>query len=196
MPDSPSQIVHGDSTQMEKVMPIRKGSVGLVITSPPYPNRYSYVWNTRPHLYFLDFMNTPTEAARLDCVTIGGTWGTATSRHMKGEYSFRNSQSAAVLEQIVDEIRGKDGLMANYVAMYFDDLCSHIKAISPYLKRGAVCAYVVGNSRIKNSIVHTDQLLQSLFIANGFEPVRLEEIRRRNSGKELHETTVITRKAF
>jgi len=173
---------------------IERESIDLVITSPPYPNRYSYVWNTRPHLYFLDFMNTPTAAATLDCKTIGGTWGTATSRHMKGDYVFKNAAAGKVVKGIVSEIRTKDSLMANYVAMYFDDLGTHISAMRPYLKRDAICAYVVGNSRIKKTIVETDTLLQSIFAEHGFCSIRLEEIRRRNSGKELHETIVISKR--
>jgi len=188
------RIIHGNSMDMSFPAGIERESIDLVITSPPYPNRYSYVWNTRPHLYFLDFMNTPTAAATLDCKTIGGTWGTATSRHMKGDYVFKNAAAGKVVKGIVSEIRTKDSLMANYVAMYFDDLGTHISAMRPYLKRDAICAYVVGNSRIKKTIVETDTLLQSIFAEHGFCSIRLEEIRRRNSGKELHETIVISKR--
>ena len=95
-----------------------------------------------------------------------------------------------VVGSIVDEIRGKDLLMSNYVAMYFDDLFTHILELKKKLKNNAVCAYVVGNSRIKKSMVETDVLLDGLFQQAGFSSIRLEEIRRRNSGKELHETIV------
>ena len=184
-----SSIVQGDSTQLSKVVNGYKPN--LVITSPPYPNRYSYVWNTRPHLYFMDFFTTPKEAGNLDAETIGGTWGTATSRHMKGVFRYTDDISRGIISEIVDEIREKDLLMSNYVAMYFDDLYRHILELNKCLNSGAVCAYVVGNSRIRKSIVETDLILNDLFNACGYNTIRIDEIRRRNSGKELHETTVL-----
>jgi DNA modification methylase len=187
-----SKIILGDSTQMASL--IDGYDPNLIITSPPYPNRYSYVWNTRPHLYFMDFFTTPREAGNLDADTIGGTWGTATSRHMKGKFQYTDETSAGVISPIVDEIREKDLLMSNYVAMYFDDMYRHILQLNQCIKSGAVCAYVVGNSRIKKSIVETDVILGDLFKSCGYRLIRFEEIRRRNSGKELHETVVFAEK--
>jgi len=167
--------------------------IDLVITSPPYPNRYSYVWNTRPHLYFLGIFSTSAEASSLDCKTIGGTWGTATSRHQKGLHEYSATEVGEVVGQLVDEIRCRDHLMANYVARYFDDIYRQIVEMKRTLSKGAICAYVVGNSRIKKCIVETDLLLTGLFERAKFEILRLEEIRRRHSGKELRETIVYSR---
>lgn len=187
-----SIIKLGDSTKLSEI--VGDYAPNLVITSPPYPNRYSYVWNTRPHLYFMDFFTTRREAGTLDAETIGGTWGAATSRHMKDEFQYTDKISENVISGIVDEIREKDLLMSNYVAMYFDDLYRHILELNKCLSKGAICAYVVGNSRIKKSIVETDVILGDLFQACGYNLIRLEEIRRRNSGKELHETIVFAEK--
>lgn len=165
----------------------------LVITSPPYPNRYSYVWNTRPHLYFMEWFATASDASSLDCQTIGGTWGSATSRHQKGTHNYAHPEVEETVGTIVGEIREKDLLMSNYVAMYFDDLYASIKETKNCLTDDAVCAYVVGNSRAKGSIVETDLLLAELFRHAGYSLMGIEEVRRRNSGKELHETIVFAR---
>lgn len=186
---SQSIIHHGDTRRLSGLIGAEK--YDLVITSPPYPNRYSYVWNTRPHLYMLEMFENSRQAGALDCETIGGTWGTATSRHSKGVFEYTAPDVGEAVGEIVDEVRAKDLLMSNYVAMYFDDLYRHICELKQCLRRGAVCAYVVGNSRIKKSLVETDLLLSRLFQAQGFREVRLEQIRKRNSGKELHETIVI-----
>lgn len=162
----------------------------IVITSPPYPNRYSYVWNTRPHLYFMDWFTQPSEAAALDSATVGGTWGIATSRHQKGQYRYSRSCVEEIATPVVEVIRRSDNLMANYVAMYLDDLHKGLVANAAVLDQGALCAYVVGNSRMKGTIVETDVLLAQLFESAGYEALGNEEVRRRNSGKELHETIV------
>lgn len=186
-----SKILLGDNKNVPAE--VRAFKASLVITSPPYPNRYSYVWNTRPHLYFMGWFSTPTEAATLDCNTVGGTWGTATSRHQKNRYEFSASCVESVVGNIVERIRKDDLLMSNYVAMYFDDLFKGIGELKSCLAEGAVCAYVVGNSRMKGSVVETDTLLAKLFEHQGFAALGNEEIRRRNSGKELHETIVFAK---
>ena len=48
-----AEIYHIDSTNLKNLNISDK--IDFVITSPPYPNRYSYVWNTRPFLYLFDF---------------------------------------------------------------------------------------------------------------------------------------------
>jgi hypothetical protein len=190
-PKASSKIYLGDNRLIaDQIGDFR---ANLVITSPPYPNRYSYVWNTRPHLYFMQWFSTPTEAAALDCKTIGGTWGTATSRHQKGCYEYSHDAVESVVSDVVAQIRKSDLLMSNYVAMYFDDLYKSISETKKSLVDGAVCAYVVGNSRMKGTIVETDHLLAKLFDKLGFELLGNEEIRRRNSGKELHETIVFAK---
>ena len=50
-----------------------------MITSPPYPNRFSYARETRPHLFFFDFIDDAAAVGRLETEAIGGTWGKATS---------------------------------------------------------------------------------------------------------------------
>lgn len=96
--------------------------VDRVVTSPPYPNRYSYVWNTRPHLYLLGFFKSATEAGLLDSNTVGGTWGIATSMLGKGTINPTHEAVDRAITPITKEIRTQDNLMANYVMKYFNSL--------------------------------------------------------------------------
>lgn len=170
--------------------------LSCVITSPPYPNRYSYVWNTRPHLYMLDFFTTPKEASDLDKETIGGTWGTATSILTKGiveaEFPFYQGN----IEKTVAKIRLEDNLMANYVMKYFNLLGAQIHAMESLPQRNLRCAYVVGNSRVKGIYVETDVLLGEIFNGLGYNINSIERIRKRNSGKDLHESIVYAEKIY
>ena len=120
-------LIHGDSTSHDtyKKLPV----IDAVITSPPYPNRYSYVWNTRPHLYMLDFIKVAKVAADIDKKTIGGTWGSATSDLLKGDVSPLNDVVAHALMGLDLRIRAKDNLMANYVVHYFNRLALHLAAL-------------------------------------------------------------------
>ena len=185
---SESKIFHTNSVTLEGVSNIKP--ISCVITSPPYPNRYSYVWNTRPHLYFLDFFTTPKEASALDKETIGGTWGTATSMLAKGviEPAFDCLKGGAW--KIVEDIRTEDNLMANYVMKYFNLLAEQIKAMDSLPQKDLRCAYVVGNSRIKKRYIETDVILGDIFKGLGYKLKSIDRIRKRNSGKDLYESIV------
>lgn len=164
----------------------------LVITSPPYPNRYSYVWNTRPHLYMLDFFEGKKEAADLDQKTIGGTWGTATSILAKGVVEPEQPAVRDAIGHTVSEIRKSDALMANYVMKYFNMLARQIIAMDKAVARRVQIAYVVGNSCVKGVYVETDVALGKIFegLNLGYRTKNIERFRKRNSGVDLYETTV------
>ena len=192
--DTSSQIFHTNSLTLEGVT-INK-PISCVITSPPYPNRYSYVWNTRPHLYFLDFLTTPKEASDLDKNTIGGTWGTATSVLSKGSLAPEFDVVSEYVLPMVEQIRAEDNLMANYVMKYFNLLATQIKVMDNLPNKNLRCAYVVGNSRIKGVYVETDVLLGNIFNGLGYKLNRIDRIRKRNSGKDLHESIVYAEKIY
>jgi hypothetical protein len=189
-----SKVFLINSTEPDpKTFPVQ---VNCVVTSPPYPNRYSYVWNTRPHLYFLDFFNDPKEASNLDKLTIGGTWGTATSVLSKGRVEAAQPIISDVVGPVVDQIRRSDNLMANYVMNYFNLLGKQIIEMEPFLASDARIAYVVGCSRVKSVFVETDILLGKIIqgLDLGYHVSKLERIRKRNSGKDLHESVVYASK--
>lgn len=186
-----SSIFHTDATN-----PIVDGEykADFVITSPPYPNRYSYVWNTRPHLYLLDFFKAKDEASGLDKKTIGGTWGTATSILNKGIIAPAHDAVDQAASRVVEQIREQDNMMANYVMKYFNMLMMQIVAMAPYLKSGAKVAYVVGNSRSKGVYIETDVILAQIFEGLGYNINNIERFRKRNSGVDLYETIVFATK--
>jgi hypothetical protein len=167
-------------------------AVDRVITSPPYPNRYSYVWNTRPHLYLLGFFRTAKDSSELDLKTVGGTWGSATSILSKGKIEPVLQVVEREVMPLAEEIRKRDNLMANYVVKYFNALARQITSQDRLLKQGAALAYVVGCSRIKDVYIETDVLLAKIFegVGLGYRVRRIERFRRRHSGKDLHESTV------
>ncbi len=188
-------LLHQDATALNGFRPAKP--ISVVVTSPPYPNRYSYVWNTRPHLYFFDFFSRAKEASDLDVKTVGGTWGTATSMLAKGVLKATHPAVDLVAGSVVAEIRKHDNLMANYLMRYFNLLAQQILALAPHLSSDARLAYVVGCSRLKGVYVETDVLLGHLFeeLGIGLHLTKVERIRKRNSGKDLHESIVYAHRA-
>jgi hypothetical protein len=188
------RVILGDSTKLSTLVP--RNEVTLVITSPPYPNRISYVWETRPHLYFFEIFSKPVEAALLDIATIGGTWGKATSILQRGVIVPSSPTVKTSVGPIAESIRsGKAGshgsnLMANYVMKYFNMMCGHLEELARTAKKGCRCAYVVGNSRIKGVDVPTDLILADLFESTGFKVSKIVRTRKRIGRKRLYEAVV------
>jgi hypothetical protein len=186
----PSEVLRIDSTS-DEVLQV-KSKIHRVITSPPYPNRYSYVWNTRPHLYLLRMFTNAKHASDLDQKTIGGTWGAATSCLSKGTIEPAYPVIDKEISSVAEEIRKTDNLMANYLLHYFNCLASQIVSQNGILADKVRCAYVVGCSRLKGIYVETDVLLGKIFEGLGldFHVDRIERIRKRHSDKDLHESIV------
>jgi DNA modification methylase len=160
-----------------------------VITSPPYPNRISYIRELRPYMYWTKFLKIPREAGDLDWNAIGGTWGIATSRLKNWESN--QSELPKALKPIVTDIletREKNSLlMAKYVWKYFHDMHLHFRSLRNVLKKGATLTYIVGNSSFYGTQVQTEHLFEESLISLGFTNVGSKVVRKRNSKKELFE---------
>lgn len=163
-----------------------------IVTSPPYPNRISYIRELRPYMYWTKFLDTARQAAELDWQAIGGTWGVATSRLQTWE--SKDLTLPESLQMVVTDIRKTEEknalLMANYVCKYFHDMHLHFQNLRPYLKPGAVLSYIVGNSSFYGVQVPTEKLLGESLTSLGFTNVGSQVVRKRNSKKELFEYCV------
>lgn len=188
-----ASVVLGDSRNLSKVV---SGPFDLVITSPPYANRISYIRELRPYMYWLNYLDNGRDAGELDWLAIGGTWGIATSRLMDWERPvkhFKSTQLDSTLDEIA-HIDNKNGaLLARYVAKYFDDVWAHLSELPKILARGAELHYIVGNSTFYGTIVPTERLYAEMLSALGFTEIECKPIRKRNSKRELIEFDVIAR---
>jgi len=166
-----------------------RGRVDLLITSPPYPNRMSYIRELRPYMYWLRFLSTGRQAGELDWEAIGGTWGVATSRLT--EWSARGEFVPTALRRVLLKIRSahlKNGpLLANYVHKYFEDMLEHLAGTVPLLRPGATVHYIVGNSIFYGHEVAAEKFLAQQMAQVGLCDVRIVPIRKRNSKKGLFE---------
>ncbi|HEX4484148.1 MAG TPA: DNA methyltransferase [Solirubrobacteraceae bacterium] len=172
---------------------IDRGSIARVITSPPYPNRMSYIRELRPYLYWLGYIEDAKAAAELDWTAIGGTWGTATSRVGKWQPSERRvigyEQFDEILEQVADS--GKSGpLLSRYIHKYFFDIVEHIDQLHSVMAPGALAYYIVGNSKFYGTLLPVQDVYRAIFEARGFTGVSARAFRKRSSKKELFEYVV------
>jgi hypothetical protein len=164
-------------------------SYDAVITSPPYPNRMSYIRELRPYMYWLGYLRDAKDAGALDWEAIGGTWGSATSNVAK----WLNPGTTIPFDgfaQIIEGIATKSCLLANYVHKYFVDIRKHLQSLQVVLKKGASVSYIVGNSKFYDVLLPVEQIYAAMFDELGFSSVSVRAIRKRTSKKELFEFVV------
>lgn len=192
-PSTIPTVVLGDARTVDRFV---EGPFDLVITSPPYANRMSYIRELRPYMFWLGFLQDGREAGELDWLAIGGTWGIATSRLASWERPadhYRNADLDALLERIAGVEKRHGSLLARYVAKYFDDIWLHLSRLPGLLARGAEVHYIVGNSSFYGILVPTESFYADMFRALGFVDVTCRPLRKRNSKKELIEFDVTAR---
>jgi DNA modification methylase len=164
-----------------------------VITSPPYPNRVSYIRELRPYMYWLGYLSEAREAGELDWQAIGGTWGVATSRLTKWQPDIHNI-TFPDFYNLITSIAQKSITLANYVHKYFVDIDTHLKSLYLILKSKAKIFYIVGNSKFYDTVVPVEEIYRHMMQEAGFTNVSINYLRKRNSKKELHEYMVSAEK--
>jgi hypothetical protein len=189
-PNPGVDIVGGDSRQIAELTNQR---FDIVVTSPPYPNRMSYIRELRPYMYWLDYLYEPREAGDLDWKAMGGTWGVATSRLL--EWKPQNQEfHPGYLKKIVSQVTAANDqngrLLAQYLHKYFEDAWLHLCSLAKVMGKGGTIHYVVGNSTFYGVLVPTEQMYADLMKEAGFSEISITEIRKRNSKKELKEFVV------
>lgn len=181
------RVLAGDARRLEDCLPGKDYTI--VITSPPYPNRMSYIRELRPYMYWLGFLTNGREAGELDWQAIGGTWGCATSQ--LNSWQPRNASIPYKgFERIVAEINAVSPLLGNYVRKYFEDMQAHLASLRKVLASGAHCYYVIGNSKFYDTLLPTEKIFAALLESLKFKEVGVHTLRKRTSKKELYEYVV------
>ena len=186
-----AQILHVNSTTISKL----ETPADIVITSPPYPNRISYVRELRPYMYWTKFLETAKDAGELDWQAVGGTWGTATSRLNDWQPNIKDLPESLI--KTVNGIKATNEKNSNtlgtYVFKYFHDMQEHLLSLKNVLNDGATLHYIVGNSTFYGVRVDTDKLLMESMSILGYKNISSEIIRKRNCNKALYEYCVTAR---
>ncbi|MEW6580908.1 MAG: DNA adenine methylase [Chloroflexota bacterium] len=189
-PAREAQVILHDSRELATLV---TEPFDLVITSPPYANRMSYIRELRPYMYWLRFLTNGREAGELDWLAIGGTWGIATSR-LNAWQPDDGAYTSEELENILDRIAGPTNpngqLLAAYIRKYFADMGKHLAELRAVLKPRATIHYIVGNSTFYGELLPVERLYASILARLGFRDIHIQPLRKRNSKRELVEFDV------
>ena len=165
-----------------------------VITSPPYPNRMSYIRELRPYMYWLGFLKDGRTAGELDWLAIGGTWGCATSNLSQWHCDAASEFPFQGFSGVLKAIAAKSDILSKYVHKYFVDMLQHCRSLFRVVKPGGTVHYIVGNSKFYDVLLPVEKLYAAMFASVGFVSVRIDVSRKRTSKKELFEFVVSAEK--
>ncbi len=188
--------VHGGSWRCCESL-LRKKSVHLVVTSPPYANNYHYLRNTRPQLWWLGFVRSTNELKTIEERSFGKFWQTVREGpEVKLKFSF------PMLENLLKSVRESNssgrvyggGGWANYLATYFNDSFDFLRNLSSLLVPGGWALVVIGNSVIQGCEVKTDEVWASIAESRsvGLSVEGLEVVRHKRVGNSIIKSSVRT----
>ncbi len=169
---------------------LRANSYSCVITSPPYPNRMSYIRELRPYMYWLEYLKDGRSAGELDWKAIGGTWGCATSNVGKWQPEQKVDIPYKHFSGVLEKVAVHSQLLSRYIHKYFYDMTFHCRELYKVVKPRGVIHYIVGNSKFYDVLLPVEEIFEGLFQQAGFTDIRINRIRKRTSKKELFEYTV------
>lgn len=177
---------------------VRKNTVDLVVTSPPYLNNYHYPRNTRPQLHWLGFTSGTGYNGAREAESFGKFWQT-----VRDLPAIDLSFDLPTLTNIIEVLRGLNrdkgqyggAGWANYVATYFNDTHRFCHVLGDILRSGGVAVVVLGNSIIQGLEVKTDQYFGRVAELCGlnFEDTLL--LRQKRTGSSIIRSSVRVDKA-
>ena len=170
-------------------------SVDLIVTSPPYLNNYHYNRNTRPHLYWLGFCQSPADLKRLEKLNFGTYWQNARDRD---RVALEPAAAVPEVQEALEAVRQQNperGIYggqgwANYAALYFNDCAKFARAAKWCLAPGATALVVIGNSILQGVHIPTDRFLAAIAERCGLQAVGIDTPRDTRVGSSIVNSSV------
>lgn len=174
---------------------IKKNSVDLVFTSPPYLNNFDYGEALKVYSYFWGFTKNwheITEKVRNKSLT------SATTHYKELEYNSllpkeilgkkfisdapRTANIIAEKIKLITKAKSKKNRKKSFdilTALYFKDMHNVLSEMYRVLKDDSLCFITIGDSAPYGVYVPTDEILGKLAVEIGFSKYSLETLRTR-----------------
>jgi DNA modification methylase len=133
---------------------LRENYFDAVLTSPPYGD-------SRTTVAYGQFSTLSNEwfdigyARKIDAMLMGGM-------------QKKETLASGLMSDYIAHVSAADARRAQDVSSFYLDLGKSIAQVAASVKKGGKAIYVVGNRRVKNIVLPTDQFIAEQFEANGF----------------------------
>ncbi len=197
-----AQVFESDARDLATVS--NREPIGAVVTSPPYPNEKDYTRSTRLESVLLGLITDKDDLRLLKSHLIRSN----TRNVFVDDDDDKYIQDIRAIVSVADEIEmkriklektsGFEKLYHRATRLYFGGMFRHFESLLPKMKRGAKCAYVVGDQMSYFRVhIRTAHLLAECAIKAGFQIDGIDLWRTRRStvtGIDLEENVLILRR--
>ncbi len=157
--DGKAWILTGDA----RALPLKNGSVDLIVTSPPYANAIDYM---RAHKFSLVwFGHSVDDLSRIRATYIG-------SERTK---DFVPAQMPESVEEVLAELQKLDRKEAKVLWKYFTEMEQVLREMLRVLSPGKPAVMVVGTSVMRGMDVHTHTGIAEIARSVGFDVVGIAQ---------------------
>src|ERR1035441_902743 len=196
-------VALGDSRQLSRSwIAVPRGGFDAVICSPPYPAEHDYTRNGRLELAFLEHV-TDLESLRQIKKTMvrshtKGIYLTDVDSELIGD-NLRISRLVQRIEtKALAKTHGFARLYGRVTKEYFGGMKRHLSTLQPLLKKGARCAYILGDqASYLRTRIPTAEILSDIAEELGFAIEDIRVWRRRkvsSTQRSLAENVLLFRK--
>jgi hypothetical protein len=202
LPFPPARVFADDA----RVLGSLEGSppVGVVITSPPYPNEKDYTRSTRLETVLLGFLSDKQALRALKSDLLRSNTRNVFARDDDDAF-IKDIPSIADVADRIEERRKELGKTSGFerqyhrvARLYFGGMYRHLAALLRRLRSGARCAYVVGDQMSFFRVhIRTAHLLADVATKVGYEVQGIDLWRTRRStatGVDLEENVLILKR--
>lgn len=152
------KVLLGDARNM----PLSKGSIDTIITSPPYLNRDNYIAQNKLELFVGGFVKDFREYRDLTRRTL--------QSHVEAD-GVGKLETFTFIEELIEKVEERGTYFPRIVDMlrgYYSDMSKFFKNANRVMFCGGRAAIVVGNSTWSGVHFETDALLSKIAEINGF----------------------------
>ena len=142
--------IHVDYDKFEK----KSNYYDIVLTSPPYGDSRTTVAYGQFSMFANEWMGIE-RARQVDCLLMGGK--------LVGK-----KYDQGIIASFIDNVWKQSHKRALEVSSFYFDLEKSICDVASSVKKGGISVYIVGNRRVKNIQLPTDQFVAEKFEENGF----------------------------
>lgn len=137
---------------------IQENSVDIVITSPPYGDSGTTVAYGQFSTLSNEWLGIE-DARKLD------------KKLMGGKTTDIEKTGFDQLDEIIKTIEAERPKRAKEIWSFYRDYKKSMKNVSKIIKKNGICAYVVGNRRVSDIELPTDEFTRYVFEQNGFKHI-------------------------
>jgi hypothetical protein len=198
-----AKVFQGDSRDLHTALRgYGRKKFGTVISSPPYPAEHDYTRNARLELAFLEEAHDrdslqAIKREMIRCHTKGIYVNDSDDAHVSG-FAAINSLANRIQRRTVGKTHKFAPLYPAVIRQYFGGMKRHLISLWPFLRPGALCAYVLGDQAGYLQVhIPTAELVAEVATAVGYKVVDIvcwREGRSLAASKPMHERILILRK--